>query len=214
MMLVATADRMAASAHAALARAEQEAQVAAGRAARSGRNAAERNEAAVAAGVAQKRIEDTRKDLAAAMQMTALASTIAHEITRAARRAAEVTPPVADVAGFELQPNPLTAQSEAELVEMARTYRTWAGAPSFRKMAAQAGQAASYTTLRNALLSDELPAQRVFRAIIAGCGGDEEEQSRYVTAWRQFKVGAVNAEPAAVGPPVLRAVPPPAAEVG
>jgi hypothetical protein len=123
---------------------------------------------------------------------------------RDAVRAAPVPGPVVeDTGGFDLKPDPLTARTPAELMTALRRYRQWAGEPPYRKMAGQAGHAVAASTLCTALGNDELPRLNVVLAIITGCGGCEEDQQRYATAWRQIK----RRQPAAAKP-VLRVVPP------
>lgn len=129
---------------------------------------------------------------------------------RAAAKIARVPKPIIeDTEGFDLKPDPLTALTPADLMAALRQYREWAGEPSYRAMAGQAGRAVAASTLCTALGSDELPRLNVVTAIVAGCGGSEEDQQRYATAWRQVKRSQ-----SAVASPVLRMVPPPIAETG
>lgn len=113
--------------------------------------------------------------------------------------------PLLDAEGFDLRPDPLAARTPAELVAALRRYREWAGTPSFRQMAAMARQMVAHSTLCSALGSDQLPRLDVVVAVIAGCGGGEEEQRRYMTAWRRITLGQVDTESAAA--PALRALP-------
>jgi hypothetical protein len=87
-----------------------------------------------------------------------------------------------------LRPDPLGARTPAQLVASLRAYRQWAGEPSFRRMAAQAHQRVAASTMCNALRGHDLPRVEIAVAIIAGCGGGEEDQQRYATAWRQIKL--------------------------
>jgi hypothetical protein len=80
----------------------------------------------------------------------------------------------------------------------------WAGDPSFRAMAARSGQRVAASTLCAALGKDELPRQEVVLAVIAGCGGQEEDVRRYATAWRRIRSGNFTEE--AQGGTPLRAV--------
>jgi hypothetical protein len=98
---------------------------------------------------------------------------------------------IGDAEGFDLKPDPLAARNPAELMTALRQYREWADQPSFRKMARQAGQPIAASTLCVALRSNDLPRLNVLLAIVAGCGGGEEDQQRYATAWRQIKRGPV-----------------------
>jgi hypothetical protein len=126
-----------------------------------------------------------------------------HRLQAQARQAAE---PVQDAMGFNLKPDPLTATTSAELVARLREYRQWAGDPPFRKIAAQARQKVAHSTIFVALNSDELPSLKVVVAVIAGCGGGEEDQRAFATAWRRVKTGKLDVRPAAAVP-ALRAMP-------
>ena len=106
---------------------------------------------------------------------------------RLAAQAGHVRAPVRDAAGFDLRPDPLTAATNAELVARLRQYRQWAGDPPFRAIAAQAGQIVAHSTIYVALNSDELPSLKVVLAVVAGCGGSEEDQRAFATAWRRLK---------------------------
>jgi hypothetical protein len=117
-----------------------------------------------------------------------------------------VTEPVQDAAGFDLKPDPLTVLTSAELVARLREYRQWAGEPPFRKIAAQARQKVAHSTIFVALNSDELPSLKVVLAVIVGCGGGEEDQQAFATAWRRLKTGKLDAGPAAAIP-ALRSMP-------
>lgn len=136
----------------------------------------------------------------------------ARERARAAVREARVPEPVRDAEGFDLRPDPLVARTPTELVVALRHYREWAGKPSFRVMAGRARQKAAASTLCTALRGDEMPRLHVVVAVIAGCGGGEEDQRRFATAWRRIQLGQLDAGPAA-SERALRAVPS-AAEAG
>jgi hypothetical protein len=136
----------------------------------------------------------------------------AAERARAAARAARVPEPVRDAEGFDLRPDPLAARTPTELVAALRRYREWAGQPPFRVMAARTRQKAAASTLCTALGSGEMPRLDVVVAIIAGCGGGEEDQRCFATAWRRIQFGQLDAGPAA-GERALRVVPS-AAEAG
>jgi hypothetical protein len=114
--------------------------------------------------------------------------------TRAAP--AVVPSPVRDAGGFgHLKPDPLTATTGAELVARLREYREWAGDTSFRTMAAQGRQKVSSSTMCTALSRDVLPTQKVVGAVVAGCGGGDDDQRAFVTAWRLIKSGRLDACP-------------------
>jgi hypothetical protein len=81
-------------------------------------------------------------------------------------------------------------------------------------MAAQARQAVAHSTMYAVLNSDnELPKLKVVIAIIAGCGGGDEEQRAWATAWRRIALGKLDAS-AAVEAPTLRVVPQSAETIG
>jgi hypothetical protein len=124
------------------------------------------------------------------------------------RRSVRVPRPPADLPGYDLKPDPLAAGSSASaLIQGLRDYRIWAGEVSFRAIAARSGQRASASAI-SAALGDaalgrgELPRLRVVTAVIEGCGGDEEDQAAWTTAWRLLQL----TRPSQAGPPP-RAVP-------
>jgi hypothetical protein len=96
---------------------------------------------------------------------------------------------VEDLRGHECKPNPLDARSFAELEEKLREYWHWAGRPGSRIIAVASGGAFSHATIAK-LLSNKpgKPSlkQSYVCGLIRGCGGDEEEQQRWVTAWRRI----------------------------
>ena len=114
-----------------------------------------------------------------------------------------VPQPIMDAAGYNLKPDPLTAETSAELVARLREYREWSGEPPFRKMAEQARQKVAHSTIFTALNSNDLPRLEVVMAIIAGCGGGMDDQRAFVTAWRRIKSGKLDAPPAATPPAPL-----------
>jgi hypothetical protein len=63
-------------------------------------------------------------------------------------------------------------------------------------MAAQAHQRVAFTTIGDALKSDDLPTYKVVIAVIEGCGGGPGDQQAYATAWRQLNTGQL-VQPAA-----------------
>ena len=93
---------------------------------------------------------------------------------------------ISDASGFDLKPNPLTATTPAEFILALRQYKGWSGDPSWRRMAAQAGQAVVHSTMHAAMNSDTLPKFNVVKAIIIGCGGGEDDLSSFATAWRRI----------------------------
>lgn len=101
-------------------------------------------------------------------------------------------PPPADVEGFDLRPDPLGARSPAEFAEALRQYRVWSGDPSLRDIARRAGGRTAASTIWQALrTNDAVPRLEVVMTIVTGCGGGEEDQRRFATAWRAIKLTTV-----------------------
>jgi hypothetical protein len=112
---------------------------------------------------------------------------------------------VRDAPGTDLRPDPRHARTAAELVAALRDFHQWAGEPSFRAMADQCGQRVSASTLHRALASSALPSFDTVLAVVIGCGGGEEDQRRFASAWRMVRSAR---RPAVGSPPAaLRAVP-------
>jgi hypothetical protein len=100
-------------------------------------------------------------------------------------------PVVPDTPGQNLCPDPGTAQTTAEFMDTLRTYRVWAGKPSYRAMENviknQRGQRFAASTIYAALTtSDRLPTLPMVRAIISACGGSDTHQQMFSTAWRRL----------------------------
>lgn len=96
------------------------------------------------------------------------------------------------------KPKPQAVTTTAELVIALRQYRVWAGNMTFRQMAARARYAVPHAAMCIALSdTSELPALNVVTAIIAGCGGDPNDQEMFANAWRRIESGRI-------GPPVGR----------
>lgn len=101
--------------------------------------------------------------------------------------AEQAEPVVPDAPGYSLKPDPFSAQSAAELEELARQFWRWAGEPSSREVARRSQQAFSHATIAKFLY--DRPGKPVLKmhyllGLIRGCGGDAEEQQRWITAWR------------------------------
>jgi hypothetical protein len=62
------------------------------------------------------------------------------------------------------------------------------------------------STLNTALRSDELPALPVVLAVISACGGSDEDQSRFATAWRELRLAQEDGTQQAAPPRALRPV--------
>ena len=108
---------------------------------------------------------------------------------RGRHRLPAVAAAVRDTAGYDLRPDPLTARTSAELVAMLRKYREWAGSPPFRAMAERTRWEVAHSTMCVTLKSDALPALKVVIAIVAGCGGGDDDQQVFATAWRRISSG-------------------------
>lgn len=132
------------------------------------------------------------------------------ELARPGRAAAGTPGPppraVADAPGHDLCPDPLAAKSAAELVAALRRYRIWAGEPSYREMARCCKGNIAASTLNTALRSDELPTLPVVLAVITACGGSDEDQSRFATAWRELRLAQEDSTQQAAPPRALRSV--------
>jgi hypothetical protein len=100
-------------------------------------------------------------------------------------------PVPADAAGSgRLRPDPRGAQTAADLIGALGRFRIWAGNPSYREMARRSGRRSAASTMCTVLRSRELPARlEVIDAIVEGCGGTEEDRSRFATAWRVLAMG-------------------------
>lgn len=124
-----------------------------------------------------------------------------HRLPAGAAAPAVSAEPVRDADGYNLKPDPLRAQTAAELVEALRQYRAWAGNTPFRQMAARARQRVAHSTMCVALKNHELPGLKVVLAIVAGCGGGQPDQEKFATAWRRINSGMTAPQPSpAPGP--------------
>ncbi|MEV7010769.1 helix-turn-helix transcriptional regulator [Streptosporangium sp. NPDC051022] len=130
--------------------------------------------------------------------------------TEAAFQAKGTLPPLReDALGYELKPDPLIATTKEELLELMRDFHIWAGEPSYREIAINAGRSVGASTLCEALNVNKpirLPSLKVVTAFIHGCGGNEAELVRWTTAWRRIRMarGHGNAPPSAHRQPVAR----------
>jgi transcriptional regulator with XRE-family HTH domain len=91
-----------------------------------------------------------------------------------------------DDSASDTKPDPLAAETPADFIEALRQYRAWAGSPSWNAMANLTGQALAPSTMHNAMQDDALPSLDAVRAIIIGCGGDEDDLRNFATAWRRL----------------------------
>lgn len=93
---------------------------------------------------------------------------------------------ISDAFADDLKPNPLTATTPAEFIDVLRQYRAWSGEPSWRMIAKQSGRTVVYSTMWNAMNGAALPKLDVVKAIVIGCGGGEDDVNSFVTAWRRI----------------------------
>jgi hypothetical protein len=95
---------------------------------------------------------------------------------------------VSDADGYDLRPDPLNARTPAEFTAALRQFRIWAGEPSLQKMSSRTSDPhVATSTLCSALRGDILPTYSVVTAVITACGGSEDDQRRFATAWRKLR---------------------------
>lgn len=82
-----------------------------------------------------------------------------------------------------VKPDPLTATTITEFVQMMADYRIWRGRRSYRRMAAASGYAAS--TMSGIPNRTSLPALELVTAYIESCGGDPHDVDTWTDAWRR-----------------------------
>jgi hypothetical protein len=99
---------------------------------------------------------------------------------------AVISEQIDDVTGFDQKPNPLTANTSAEFVQVLWKYKYWSGNPSWRAMAKKANHAVVHSTIYTAMNSGTLPKFDVMKAIIIGCGGGEDDLKAFATSWRRI----------------------------
>jgi hypothetical protein len=99
-------------------------------------------------------------------------------------------PMVLDTPDLDLCPNPGAARTSAEFMDALRTYRTWAGKPSYRAMSSviknQCSQHFASSTIHAALTGNDLPALSLVQAVITACGGSDAHQQAFTSAWRRI----------------------------
>ncbi|MFL6051312.1 MAG: hypothetical protein ACJ72W_00095, partial [Actinoallomurus sp.] len=105
----------------------------------------------------------------------------------ARRERREEDPVIPDAKGYALKPDPFGADTLAGLEDRARAYWHWAGRPSSRKIARRARGIFSHATIAKIVFDkpNKPPLKMDYLiGMIRGCGGDQAEQERWVTAWR------------------------------
>jgi hypothetical protein len=112
---------------------------------------------------------------------------------------------MSDVPGWDMFPDPATAQTPAEFVQILQRYRAWAGNPSYRVMERQCDRRFAASTIHTALHCEGLPSLEMVQAIVKGCRGSHAHLVAFTSAWRRFGMPQqVSAEPKR--PAALRAV--------
>jgi hypothetical protein len=160
---------------------------------------------------ARRRLQALTADMSTLAAEQAAMRDLSRQGATAAGTPARPPRAVADAPGHDLCPDPLTARTAAELTAALRRYRIWAGEPSYREMARLCGGKIGASTLNTALRSDELPALPVVLAVITACGGSEEDQRGFATAWRELRLAQEDGDQQAAPP--LRALRPVSAAV-
>jgi hypothetical protein len=106
-----------------------------------------------------------------------------------ARRRPRTTalPPVPDLDGPSLQPDPATASTPADFMALLRQFKKWSGNPGYRQIASGSGQRYTASALQAALNRDSLPKkQEIVDAVVQGCGGTEDARRAWASAWRRL----------------------------
>jgi hypothetical protein len=112
---------------------------------------------------------------------------------RLRKKQAEAFPPPAfpDSGPLDLRPDPLTAQTPIEFMQLLMAFRVWRGNRSLRQIADGSGNKISPSTVRNVLTRGQVPDRLdVLDAIVYGCGGTEEDRAEYAFAWRRLAMTA------------------------
>jgi len=95
---------------------------------------------------------------------------------------------IPDMPGFSLCPDPATVQTPAEFMDCLRRYRIWSGKISYREMERKCGRRFAASTICTAMQCDELPGFDMVLAIVVACGGGEEHQLSFLSAWRSIQL--------------------------
>lgn len=108
-----------------------------------------------------------------------------------------VLPPVPDLPGTDLRPDPGGADTITEFLDCLRNYRTWAGSPSYRIMSRNCQRRFAPSTICTALGGDSLPGLEMVLAIVSACGGTAQHKSEFATAWRRLAIPRQESDQAA-----------------
>lgn len=108
-----------------------------------------------------------------------------------------IGPPVPDLPGADLRPDPGSARTVAEFLDCLRNYRTWAGSPSYRIMSRNCQRRFAPSTICTALGGNSLPGLDMVLAIVSACGGTAQHKSEFATAWRRLAIPRQESDQAA-----------------
>jgi len=136
---------------------------------------------------ARETVREARRELALVLSEW---EQLNNRLRNPSRYPGTATPVIPDQPGADLCPDPGSARTPAEYMDTLRRYRTWAGGPSLRAMEHviknNCGQHYSASTLHAALKARTLPTLPKVQAIITACGGTDEHQQMFTTAWRRL----------------------------
>jgi hypothetical protein len=104
------------------------------------------------------------------------------------REQSAVRPAIPDLPGVDLHPDPGAADTVAGFLECLRNYRVWAGKPSFRVMERRCDRRFAASTICTALRSEAMPGLDMVLAILTACGGPEQHQREFASAWRRLAI--------------------------
>jgi hypothetical protein len=147
--------------------------------------------------------EQARRELAIAQYEREQARRTRVDVSRRSDDTAR--PVVADVPGSNLCPDPADVRTPADFMNTLRMFRIWAGKPSYRVMEHQCGRRFAASTICTALNGSRLPSLDMVLAVIVACGGRDEHQNAFASAWRRLMLPQDDADPAA-GQPGERAL--------
>ncbi len=147
--------------------------------------------------LARESLRDAQDVVRDARREVALMTYEIDQERRANRVPAQAAAPVVpDPPGFDLCPDPAAARTAAEFVDVLRSYRIWAGKPSYRTMRDQCGRRFATSTIHCALSGAKLPGWPMVEAIITACGGTDSHLQAFASAWRRLALAAADAESA------------------
>lgn len=120
-------------------------------------------------------------DLAAAL------AEVQSERYQARHRRMASDPVTPDAPGLDLCPNLNAVSTAAEFMDALRMFRVWAGEPSYREMERRCGGRFAASTICTALKVSKLPSLPLVQSAVIACGGREEHQQSFSSAWRRLR---------------------------